>query len=98
MTSTEIGSHLHVDAFAVMMESSQLHNSLPQKYVIVRPNRMLDMKNDFIDFLQRNKLCWTAAYAQSCSESFVNSLATVLWYIDGNHQTFADHGHKVPAL
>ena len=56
------------------------------------------MKNDLLDFLERNKLSWTASYAQQCGESFVNTMADVLWYIDGNHQTLAERGHGVPAL
>ena len=89
---------LRADAFALMMQSSRSSNALPQRWQIVTPNRKLEMKNDLLDFLERNKLGWTASYIQQCGESFVNMLANVLWYIDGNHQTLADCGHGVPAL
>lgn len=83
------------DAFALMMQSSRLSNSLPRRWQT--PNRKLELKNDLIEFLKRNKLGWTASYAQQCGELFVNTLADILWYIDGNHQTLADRGHEVCA-
>ena len=81
-----------------MMESSRLQNRLPQKYPVVRPNRFLDLKYGLVDFLQSNSLGWTAAYVQSCGVTFVNSLAVVLWDIDGNHRTLADREHRIPQL
>ena len=71
---------------------------LPQKLVITTPNKKLELKNDLIDFLEENKLGWTASSAQECGRLFVNTLADVLWYIDGNNNTLADQGHDVPAL
>ena len=96
--SMEQLQHHPVNAFSVLMESSRLQNRLPQKYPVVRPNRLLDLKNDLIDFLQSKSLGWTAAYVQSCGITFVNSLAAVLWDIDGNHRTLADRGHRIPQL
>ena len=83
------------DAFALMMQSSCLSNTLPQRWRIVTLNKKLELKNDLINFFERNKLGWTASYAKQCGESFVNTLEDVLWYTNGNHQKRADRGHGV---
>ena len=62
------------------------------------PNKKLELKNSIIGFLAKNKLGWSASYAEQCGKAFVNILSDVLWYIDGNHRTLKDHGHCVPAL
>ena len=62
------------------------------------PTRSFDMKNDLLNFLEKNKLGWMASCAQQCGELFVSTLVDVLWYVDGNHQTLAIHGHGVPVL
>ncbi len=86
------------DACSVLMESSRSCHTLPQKWQILVPNRKLSLKNDMIDFLDKNRLGWSASHAQQCGKSFVNILGEVMWNIDGNHQTLYDRGHGVPAL
>lgn len=86
------------DAAAVLMQSSHSTCSLPKKWTIASPNKKLDLKNNIIGFLAKNKLGWSAAYAEQCGKAFVNILSDVLWYIDGNHHTLKDRGHGVPAL
>lgn len=44
----------HVDAFALIMQAFRRSNALPQKWHIAMPNKKLELKNDFIDFLKRN--------------------------------------------
>ncbi len=86
------------DASTVLMQSSRSCHALPQMWQVLLPNRKRDLKNDIIDFLERNKLGWSPTHAQHCGKLFVNMLAEVLWNIDGNHQTLHDRGHDVPAL
>ena len=86
------------DAATVLMQSSRSTCCLPKEWTIVSPNKKLELKNNIIGFLAKNKLGWSASYAEQCGKAFVNILSDVLWYIDGNHHTLKDRGHGVPSL
>ena len=86
------------NAFVLLMASSRQTSSLPTKWEIRTPNKKLEMKNDVIDFLEKNKLGWDPSHVQSCGTTFINTLVDSLWYIDGNHQTLTDRGYAIPAM
>ena len=77
-----------VNAFTILMSASKTKSSFPAKYDITQPNAKLKLKNDMIDWrLSENKLGWENAHTETIGRTFVNTLAEVLWYVDGNFQT-----------
>ena len=87
-----------VNAFTILMSASKTKYSVPAKYDITQPNAKLKLKNDMIDWLSENKLGWENAYTETIGRTFVNSLAEVLWYVDGNFQTLHDRGCGIPGM
>ena len=69
-----------------------------QKHEVKKPNRKLDLKNDILSWLGSNKLGWTADEADEQGHNFVNTLADVLWAIDGHEKTLQDRGCGVPDM
>ena len=68
------------------------------KYNIMQPSVTLKLKNDMIDCLSENKLGWGSAYSETNGRTFVNTLAEVIRYADGNYQSLHDRGCGIPEM
>ena len=96
MEETE-GKSSAMNAFSVLLQAAKERSHVPTKYTIKQPNAKLTLKNDVIEWLAQNQLGWEKAFAESVGRTFVNTLADVLWYIDGNFATLHDRGCGVTA-
>ena len=67
------------DAFSLLMQKAQQKVHSPDKWRIVTPNKKLQLKNDVIDWLEKNKLGWEPSYAKHLGTTFVTTLANTLW-------------------
>ena len=79
------------NAFTVLM-STQRQLKLPPR---VNPERVtknskLRLRNDILDWLDRNKLGWSLLIVESHGAGFVTLLADVMWHIDGHRKTLRD--------
>ncbi|CAB4034119.1 Hypothetical predicted protein, partial [Paramuricea clavata] len=84
--------------FTIMMAMQRQQKSLPHKYEVKKPNRKLDLKNDILGCLEINELGWTADAVTDQGCNFINTLADVLWAIDGHDKTLQDRGCGIPEM
>ena len=55
------------------------------------------MKNNIIEFLQKNKVGWSALSASSMGMQFVNTLSACMLVLDGHHETLAERSCTIPS-
>ena len=86
-----------VDTFALMMQASRWSNVLPWKWHIAMPKKSWNWKWPHWFFEEES--AWLDSIVCTTVWRIVHdTLADVLWYIDGNHRTLSESGHGVPAM
>ena len=87
------------DAFSVLM-SAQQQLKLPSKISSesASKNAKFQRRNAITDWLDTNKLGWSATIVESHGRSFISLLSDVLWHIDGHHSTLRSRSCCVPVM
>ena len=75
----------------MLLDRTHLPSALPTGCGKI--NNITRLKNEVIQFLQMNKVGWTAT---NMGMQFVNTLAECLWSIYGHHETLAQRDCGVP--
>lgn len=79
-----------------MASQRRLHlPDAPSDAVLARSKKMA-MKKDFIKWLERKKLGWSVDRIQ-LGAGFVDTMADILWYLDGHHDTLQSRACPIPA-
>lgn len=94
---TQAAKRNTVNPFNLMMAAQRSRRNLPQQYPVLKSNRKIDLKNDILKWLARNELGWARDSYEQQGQFFVETLASVLWSIDGHHDTLSDRGCGLPA-
>ena len=87
------------DAFSVLM-SAQQQLKLPAK---ISPesalkNSKFQLRNAIIEWLDTNKLGWSATIVESHGRNFISLLCDVLWNLDGHHGTLRSRSCGIPVM
>uniref|UniRef100_UPI00358E6566 uncharacterized protein n=1 Tax=Myxine glutinosa TaxID=7769 RepID=UPI00358E6566 len=85
--------------FSVLMNAARddaFCTCLPPIFPLTQLPQKNKLKNDILQWLQSNKLGWSADSVSSLGLSFVNTLAESLWYVDRNHDTLKQRGCANP--
>ena len=85
--------------FSVLM-SVQQQLKLPSKISpeSTSKNAKFQLRNAITDWLDTNKLGWSATIVESHGRSFISLLSDVLWHIDGHHSTLRSRSCCVPVV
>ena len=87
-----------VNPFTRMMSAARSRRNLSSPYAVLKPNAKLDMKNDILKWLARNEIGWSKDACENKGRNFVDTLANVLWELDGHHNTLNDRGCGLPTM
>jgi hypothetical protein len=80
--------------------SAQQQLKLPSK---VSPesaskNAKFQLRNAITDWLDTNKLGWSATIVENHGRNFISLLSDILWHIDGHHSTLRSRSCCVPVM
>ena len=85
------------NAFSVLMLNARAKSlSLPPRFSEQRHPQKSKLKNDILKWLETNGLGWSSDTVKSLGNTFVNTIADAMWYIDQNHATLSSRGYHVP--
>ena len=88
----------NASAFAVLMNSATQRTHLPPFLPATSANNKTKMKNGIIEFLQKNKVGWSALNTSSMGTQFMNTLSACTRVLDGHHHdTLAERCCTIPS-
>ena len=87
----------NASTFAVFMTSATQRKHLLPFLPTTSANNKTKIKNDIMEFLQKNKVGWSALNANSMGVQFVNTLSACMWVLDGHHETLAERSCTIPS-
>ncbi|CAB4041566.1 Hypothetical predicted protein, partial [Paramuricea clavata] len=82
------------NAFHILTAAARTLTCVPSNVVV--HNQKDKLKNDIISWLKKNGVGWSLQYVETLGNKFLNTLADVMWYIDGNHVTLSSCSCAVP--
>ncbi|CAB4000679.1 Hypothetical predicted protein [Paramuricea clavata] len=82
------------NAFHILTAAARTLTCVPSNVVV--HNQKDKLKNDIISWLKKNGVGWSLQYVETLGNKFLNTLADVMWYIDGNHVTLSSRSCAVP--
>lgn len=97
-SSRQHSDTVSTNLFTLMMATQRNNKNLPPLFPQIKPNQKIQLKNDILNWLERNELGWSSDACEQQGNQFINTLTESLWNLDGHAETLNSRGCGIPAM